>query len=87
MKIEIRPLHEIFPYPQNARKIPQSAIDKVMASLKEYGWQQPIVVDKNGVIVVGHTRRLAALQLGWHEAPVTVFEGSEAQARQYPPHG
>jgi ParB-like chromosome segregation protein Spo0J len=36
----------------------------------EYGWQQPIVVDKHGVIIVGHVRRLAALQLGWTEAPV-----------------
>jgi DNA modification methylase len=83
MKIEIRPLHEIFPYEKNARKIPQAAIDAVMLSLKTYGWQQPIVVDNQGVIVAGHTRRLAALQLGWHEAPVTVFEGTPEQARQY----
>ena len=83
MKVFLRPLHEIFPYRSNARKIPQAAVDAVALSLKTYGWQQPIVVDLKGVIVVGHTRRLAALQLGWHEAPVTVFEGTEAQARQY----
>jgi ParB-like chromosome segregation protein Spo0J len=83
VKIETRPLHEIFPYPANARKIPQSAIDSVAKSLLEFGWQQPIVVDRQGVIVVGHTRRLAALSLGWTEAPVTVFEGTATQARQY----
>jgi DNA modification methylase len=83
MKIEIRPLHEIFPYEKNARKIPQKAVDKVATSLQEYGWQQPIVVDNEGVIVVGHVRRLAALELGWHEAPVTVFQGTAAQARAY----
>jgi ParB-like chromosome segregation protein Spo0J len=83
MKIEIRRLDQIPPYEKNARKIPQRAIDKVAASLEVYGWQQPIVVDKNGVIVVGHVRRLAALQLGWTEAPVTVFQGTAAQARAY----
>ena len=56
MKIEIRPFHEIFPYEKNARKIPQRAIDKVAASMLEFGWHQPIVVVKHGVIVVGHVR-------------------------------
>ena len=83
MKIEIRSLDQIRPYEKNARKIPQRAIDKVAASLEEYGWQQAIVVDIHGVIVVGHVRRLAALQLGWTEAPVTIFEGTAAQARAY----
>jgi DNA modification methylase len=83
MKIEIRKLSEIFPYEKNARKIPQSAIDAVALSLKTYGWQQPVVIDKKSVIVVGHARRLGALQLEWTEAPVTIFEGTPAQARQY----
>ncbi len=84
MKIEIRPLTEIFPYEKNARKIPQRAIDKVAASLEEYGWQQPIVVDRRGVIVVGHVRRLGALQLGWTEAPVHIADNlTPAQIRAY----
>src|SRR5271169_2737503 len=83
MKIEIWSLDRIRPYEKDARKIPLRAIDKVAASLQEFGWQQPIVVDKEGVIVVGHVRRLAALQLGWTEAPVTVFQGTAAQARAY----
>ncbi len=74
MKIEIWSLDRIRPYEKNARKIPKRAVDKVAASLLEFGWQQPIVVDKKGVIVVGHVRRLAALQLGWSEAPVTVAD-------------
>ena len=68
------PIEKIFPYSKNARKIPQSAIDKVAASLCEYGWQQPIVVEPNGTIIVGHVRRLGALQNGWTEAPVVVAE-------------
>ena len=72
------------PYEKNARKIPQRAIDTVAASLEEYGWQQPIVVDKHGVIVVGHVRRLAALQLGWTEAPVHVADKlTPAQIRAF----
>src|SRR5580704_184598 len=84
MKIEIRPLSEIQPYEKNARKIPQRAIDKVAASLEEFGWQEPIVVDKHCVIIVGHVRRLAALQLGWIEAPVHVADKlTPAQIRAY----
>src|SRR3984957_4555233 len=84
MKIEIRPLSEIYPYPKNARKIPQSAVDKVAASLLAFGWPQPIVVDKEGVIVCGHVRRLGALQLGWTEAPVHVASNlTAAQIRAY----
>ncbi len=59
---EIWSIDRIRPYEKNARKIPQVAIDKVARSLKEFGWQQPIVVEENGLIVVGHVRRLGALQ-------------------------
>ena len=84
MKIEMWPLERIRPYEKNARKIPQRAVDKVAASLQEFGWQQPIVVDKHGVIIVGHARRLAALQLGWTEAPVHVADKlTPAQIRAY----
>jgi DNA modification methylase len=84
VKIEIRPLHKISPYEKNALKILQRAIDKVAASLEAFGWQQPIVVDKHSVIIVGHVRRLAALQLGWTEAPVHVADKlTPAQIRAY----
>jgi hypothetical protein len=77
-------LTEITPYERNARKIPQSAIDKTAASIREYGWQQPIVVDEKGIIIAGHTRLLAAQQLGHDTAPVKIAHGlSEAQAKAY----
>jgi ParB-like chromosome segregation protein Spo0J len=72
MKIELWPIDKPVPYARNARKFPQSAIDKVAASIKEFGWQQPIVVDVNRVIVVGHVRLLAAKQLGEKKVPVHV---------------
>jgi hypothetical protein len=84
MKIEMRRLEEIRPYANNARKIPQRAVNKVAASLQEFGWRQPIVVDLDGVIVVGHVRLLAARQLGWTEAPVHVAENlTPEQIRAY----
>lgn len=66
------PLERILPYPKNARKIPQKAIDKVALSIQQFGWRQPIVVDSKGVIVVGHVRKLAAAQLKLAVAPVHV---------------
>ena len=84
MKLEYWPLNKILPYAQNARKIPQSAVDQVAASLHEYNWRQPIVVDKDGVIVVGHVRLLAAQKLGLDQAPVHVAENlTPAQIRGY----
>jgi ParB-like chromosome segregation protein Spo0J len=70
--VEMWPLDKIIPYPNNARKITQQAIDKVAASLTEFGWRQPIVVDKDGVIVVGHARHFAARFLNLKDAPVHV---------------
>jgi DNA modification methylase len=84
MKIETWPLTRIRPYEKNARKISKTAIDKVAASLQEYGPRQPIVVDSQGVIVVGHVRRLAALKLGWTGFPVHVADNlTPEQIRAY----
>lgn len=71
MKIELRKLSEIKPYPNNPR-VNDDAVDAVAASLREFGFRQPIVVDAEGVIVVGHTRYKAALKLGLEKVPVHV---------------
>ena len=72
MKIVQWAIERLIPYARNARKIPQEAIDKVAASVKEFGWQQPIVVDSERVVVAGHVRLLAAKQLGLEKVPVHV---------------
>lgn len=83
MEIQIRPLASIHPYERNPR-INDGAVDAVAQSLKEYGWQQPIVVDTEGVIVVGHTRFKAAQKLGMTEVPVHVATGlTPAQLQAY----
>jgi len=69
MKIELRKLSDIKPYPGNPRHN-ENAIEAVAASLREFGFRQPIVVDAEGVIVVGHTRFQAAQKLGLEKVPV-----------------
>lgn len=84
MKIEMRLTIKIIPFARNARNIPQQAIDKVAASIQEFSFRQPIVVDKNGVIVCRHTRWLAAQKLGLKQVPVHVAENlTPAQIRAY----
>ena len=60
---------QITPYGKNAKKHPQKQIEQIKASLTEFGVQQPIVVDKDGVIIVGHGRYLALQHLGWEIKP------------------
>jgi DNA modification methylase len=71
MKVDLRRLSDIKPYPGNPRHNDQ-AVDAVAASIQAFGFLQPIVVDEHGVIVVGHTRYKAALKLGLETVPVYV---------------
>src|ERR1700675_638519 len=84
MRTEIWSIDRVIPYPGNPRKIPQSAIDKVATSIEQYDWRQPIVVDRDGVIIVGHVRWLAAKKLARTEVPVHVAESLKpAKVRAY----
>jgi ParB family transcriptional regulator, chromosome partitioning protein len=74
MKIEIADINSIKPYENNPRKLSEKAIEKVAMSLKEYGFRQPIVVDKDRIIVVGHTRFRASKKLGFKEVPITIAD-------------
>src|SRR6202165_5814970 len=84
LRVSLWPIDKIIPFARNARKIPPSAVTKVAASIQEFGWRQPIVVDREGVIICGHTRLLAATKLGLNQVPVHVAENlSPAQVRAY----
>ena len=74
MKIEIADINSIKPYENNPRKLSDKAIETVAMSLKEYGFRQPIVVDKDRIIVVGHTRFRASKKLGFKEVPITIAD-------------
>jgi DNA modification methylase len=83
MKIELRSLSAIKPYVNNPR-VNDAAVDAVAASLQAFGFRQPIVVDEDGVIIVGHTRYKAAMKLGLDEVPVHVAVGlTPAQVKAY----
>lgn len=81
--VEWRDVADVKPYEDNPRSIPEHAVAQVAASIKRYGFRQPIVVDRAGVVVVGHTRLLAARQLGMDQVPVHVSDLSPAEARAY----
>lgn len=77
-------LSDIKPYERNPRIISQAAVDAVARSIQAYGFRQPIVVDKSGVILAGHTRYRAAQQLGMTEVPVVwQTDITDIQARGY----
>jgi len=69
MNIELWDINRITPYEHNPR-INDAAVDAVARSIEKFGFRQPIVVDRHGVIVVGHTRYKAALKLGLKQVPV-----------------
>ena len=83
MNIEQWNIDRVKPYDKNPRRN-DKAVDAVAKSISEYGWRQPIVVDKDGVIVVGHTRHKAAVKLGLKTVPVHVAADlTPQQARAY----
>src|SRR5260221_9146745 len=83
MKIELWQLSRVKPYPDNPR-INDAAVDVVAKSIREFGFRQPIVVDTQGVIIVGHTRWKAAQKLGLEKVPVHVAKDlTPAQIKAY----
>jgi DNA modification methylase len=83
MHVEMRKLADIKPYENNPRRNDE-AVDAVAASIRAFGFRQPIVIDEHDVIIVGHTRFKAAQRLGMEFVPVHVALGlSPEQARAY----
>lgn len=73
MNIVEKRIGDITPYENNPR-VNDDAVEYVAESIKAFGWKQPIVVDKDGVIIAGHTRYKAAKQLGLETVPVLVAD-------------
>ena len=83
MEIIIKGIDEIRPYENNPR-VNDGAVGAVAESIREFGFQQPIVVDRDGVIIAGHTRYKAAKKLGLTEVPVVVAGNlTDEQVRAY----
>ena len=82
-KYEWIPISEVRPYENNPRNN-EAAVEKVAASIKEFGFQSPIIIDRDGVIIAGHTRLKAAEMLGLKEIPVLhADELTPEQAKAY----
>ena len=69
MEVKNKRLADIMPYAANAKKHDRRQINNVAESIKQYGFVQPIVIDREGVIVIGHCRAMAAKKLGMEEVP------------------
>lgn len=83
MQVQSMKISEVKPYPNNPRNN-DDGVEAVANSIKEFGWQQPIVVDKDNVIIVGHTRYKVAKKLGMDKVPVVVASNlSDEQVRAY----
>src|SRR5690349_18765803 len=81
-RLEIWPISRPKPNPYNARVHPPEQIEQLVASLKEFGIQRPILVDENGVILAGHGTLLAAQKLGLEQVPVVIVDNlTEEQKR------
>ena len=81
MNIKEIEIDKIIPYHNNPRK--NLNVDKVASSISEFGFQQPIVVDKNFIVIVGHTRLQASKKLGLKKVPVFIADLSENKAKAY----
>jgi hypothetical protein len=83
-KIERRAVADLKPYENNPRKHSDEQIAQIAASIREWGWTQPILIDKDGAVIAGHGRLLAAQHLGILDVPVMVADGwTKAQKRAY----
>lgn len=69
MNIVLKKIDEIIPYERNTKKHDETQITNVAESIKKYGFVQPIVIDKDDVVVIGHCRLLGAQRLGLEEVP------------------
>lgn len=84
LEVKELPLADLIPYARNARTHTDAQIAQIAASLREFGWTNPVLVDSQGGIIAGHGRVLAARQLGFETVPtITLHNLTEAQRRAY----
>lgn len=70
MEIKMVNIEDVLPYENNVKKHPDDQVERIANSIKEFGFKQPLVIDKDNIVVIGHGRLLAAQKLGMTEVPV-----------------
>lgn len=84
MQTQLSPIDSIIPYPKNPRTHSETQVERIAKSIKEFGFNQPIVVDEKNVVLVGHGRLEAAKKLGLREVPTLKLKKlSETQKGAY----
>lgn len=84
MEIKYKKISELTPYTNNARTHSDEQVDQIVASIKEFGFTNPLLIDEKGEIIAGHGRLAAAKKLNMDEVPTIELKGlSEAQKRAY----
>lgn len=84
VRTQLRSINTILPYARNARTHSEEQVAQIAASIREWGWTVPVLVDEDGGLIAGHGRVLAARKLGIADVPVMVAAGwTEAQKRAY----
>lgn len=84
MRVISVPVNDLIPYENNPRINNDEAVDAVAASIKSFGFKVPIIIDSDMVIVAGHTRHKAAMQLGLEEVPCIMADDlTEDQVRKF----
>lgn len=84
LEVTYRPIESLIPYARNSRTHSDAQVAQIAASIKEFGWTNPVLIDAEGGIIAGHGRIMAGRKLGITEAPCIVLDGlSEAQRRAY----
>jgi DNA modification methylase len=83
-KVERRPISDLIPYARNSRTHSDAQVAQIAASIREWGWTMPILIDETGSIIAGHGRVMAAQKLGIKHVPCMTATGwSEAKRRAY----
>lgn len=83
-KVERREVSSLIPYARNARTHSDEQVGQIAASIREWGWTVPVLVDESGLLIAGHGRLLAAQKLGIAEVPVMTAAGwTDAQKQAY----
>ena len=85
LHIRPMPIEKLIPYARNARTHSDAQVAQIAASIREFGWTNPILIRPNGVLLAGHARLLAARQLGLREVPDRT-ERTERSAMSGPRH-
>ena len=84
LEIIYKPIKQLKPYKKNAKKHPKEQVEKIANSIKEFGFTQPVIVDKDNCVVAGHGRILGAKKAGIKEVPTVALENlTEEQIKAY----